>query len=1082
MKQHCQIICSIILLIFSLHCYSQSSPLKISVLPAEGKEPEALISFLNTQGYVVSPIYIIHNEIATSPDIIWLHIDNQDLSSFERNDLELLLHYVTEGGSLILSLDAARLINTLGIEPVPLMTVEKEVKDEGYGRMLGLHSFINHPVFNELNGGAYLFKPVRDTTVRCTGFFGDSIPANGKVIAVDWDYIFLREEKKLMLEYEVGNGKILVIGGYLNYSRENLNRLHLEHFTKNMIVYLTGNQNIKGNYWSYEKPGIHNFTYEIEKLKITPAMNWTVDDNYFPLLNQEGNEDYVEVAGERILVMGKERSGLEEIWIHPFMALRDFTAGLSLSRSDTTVYLAELTPQITIRPASIERNYKLSPTGIREVVTVSPKDPVAVVHYEFTGKIPSKLTFNFSTNLRLMWPYSERVTGEIFYSFNKEINAWILHDRTAMFVAVIGANLPVSKAELASSQSDPLNIDLTAELLLKKNLSIDILIAGSSNGIEEAVANYKNVILNPHSVYEAACIHSKKIILSTLDVITPSVEFNEGFNWAKIATDRFRVNTPGLGASLVAGYSTTASGWDGGHRVNGRPGYGWYFGRDGEWSALALLDYGDFLTVRQALQTFNKYQDLNGKIFHELSTSGFAHYDASDATPLYIVLAGRYLRQSGDIEFIRDSWENIRNAIQYCYSTDTDHDLLIENTNVGHGWVEGGPLHGSHTSLYLASCWAEALKEASYIAGILEDKELSDKYQADSDSVIILINTMFWDQDMGYFHHGLKQDGKFISEPSVLPTIPIFFDQAEKQKSESVLNWIAHNTFTTDWGCRILADNSPVYNPGAYHSGSVWPLFTGWVSLAEFGHDRPVQGFMHAYSNLLNYQYWGKGYVEEVLHGRQFKPFGVCPHQCWSETMVLMPMIEGMLGLKVNAPDNSIALAPAFPADWEKVEVRNIKVGEHTLNFVYENTGGKINYHFTHTGNKPLEVNLLCAPYYLSRMPVEEKLIIRENFEYEFSYEEGIYLLPYIAPLNAGQENHGFRLISQELTDHQFKVVLEGRANSTEKFRIWAPGYLDISPKNAHVIDHQGDIYTLETTFRDTDSEFNEQEVRIYAK
>jgi hypothetical protein len=232
----------------------------------------------------------------------------------------------------------------------------------------------------------------------------------------------------------------------------------------------------------------------------------------------------------------------------------------------------------------------------------------------------------------------------------------------------------------------------------------------------------------------------------------------------------------------------------------------------------------------------------------------------------------------------------------------------------------------------------------------------------------------------------------------------------------------------------------------------------------------------------MNYQFWGKGYVEEVLHGKQFKPFGVCPHQCWSETMVLMPLIEGMLGMKVNALENSIALSPAFPADWKKVEVKNIRIGNHILNFTYENTGNKILYKFTHGGDKPLIINLLCAPYYLSSNPVKEKLTVESSFEYEFNYEKGIYLLPYIAPLKPDQENHGFRLISQDLIENQFKVVLEGRANSTEQFRIWAPGYEFTSLDNARIINKEGDVYTLETTFRDTDVEFNEQQVIIHIK
>ena len=43
-----------------------------------------------------------------------------------------------------------------------------------------------------------------------------------------------------------------------------------------------------------------------------------------------------------------------------------------------------------------------------------------------------------------------------------------------------------------------------------------------------------------------------------------------------------------------------------------------------EWNGHA--DYGDAReNVRKILEMFIKYQDLSGKIYHELSTSGLVH-------------------------------------------------------------------------------------------------------------------------------------------------------------------------------------------------------------------------------------------------------------------------------------------------------------------------------------------------------------------------------------------------------------------------------------------------------------------------
>ena len=186
------------------------------------------------------------------------------------------------------------------------------------------------------------------------------------------------------------------------------------------------------------------------------------------------------------------------------------------------------------------------------------------------------------------------------------------------------------------------------ELKLPGPGSFDVIIASSGEGLTKTLKAYLKALSDPVAVFLESQSHADSILQRSLMFDSPESEFNDGYRWALLATDRFQVNTPGVGSSLAAGYATSDKGWDGQHAVSGRPGYGWYFGRDGAWSGFALLHYGDFEKVRLMLETFQRYQDLNGKIFHELSTSGIVHYDAADATPLYIILSGRYLRHSGD--------------------------------------------------------------------------------------------------------------------------------------------------------------------------------------------------------------------------------------------------------------------------------------------------------------------------------------------------------------------------------------------------------------------------------------------------
>src|SRR5207244_3603516 len=114
-------------------------------------------------------------------------------------------------------------------------------------------------------------------------------------------------------------------------------------------------------------------------------------------------------------------------------------------------------------------------------------------------------------------------------------------------------------------------------------------------------------------------------------------------------------------------------------------------------------------------------------VIHEYTTSGLAHYDAADSTPLYLLLAGRYAAWTGDLAYLGERWSELERAYRFCLETDSDGDGLIENTRIGHGWIEMGPLSGAHVTLYLASIWAAALAALAPVARGLGRAALADE-------------------------------------------------------------------------------------------------------------------------------------------------------------------------------------------------------------------------------------------------------------------------------------------------------------------------------------------------------------------
>ncbi len=1084
-------------------------------------EQKAAYDFLKSQKeYDVKLVTFSQLKKGSAPlknlNALWFHqVDSANFKSDVTNSsvINSIKDYLSGGGNLLLTMEAFKYVVNLGLEKEQPKVRYAESKDEGYGRKLGLHSYRAHPVFDGMFGGAYIWNAYEDNMCRQVGYFDDVIP-NGKVVAVNWAYITLYENSKLILEYEQGKGKVLAVGAYAYYAPKNFNRPLLERFTKNSFDYMMGKLNDKEkHYWTYEPQELKPVTTNYPALQVPASKTWNTNPESMTLTSLYGTNNSYDVAGERMVILGKEKGGIEEIWAHPFMALRDYEVGVKFSYRDTIYWLNNERPSIEVKPESFTRTYNFRRAFLKEVVVAHNEQPVGVVHYEYKGLFPAKLVIKFKSNMRYMWPYSEKALGSMLYSWDKGLHAYVLTDKTKDFNIIVGASKdPIYKLEGKFNdfnKKDSTFTGVTAEefqfaallqFSLKENDKMDVVIVATDQGEKEAQEVYKNSFTNPESVYESVTTYTQNVLKDKLTITTPDKDFNEGYRWALFGTDRFFVNTPNLGKALVAGYSSTATGWDGAQKISGRPGYAWYFGRDSEWSGYALLNYGDFTKVKEQLMFLQKYQELTGKIFHEFTTSGMVHYDAADPTPLYLILAGRYLRHSGDVEFIKGSWPYIKKAIDFCFATDTDGDHLIENTNVGHGWTEGGQLYGTHTTLYLAGSWAAALSEVSYIAGKLGMDKESKTYADEAALVTNIINKNFWNEKRNFYYDGLWKDGTYLDEPTVQVSVPIIWGVLDKSRIPGMLNQIAGNGFSPNWGVRIVNEKSPMFKPYGYHYGSVWPLFTGWVSLAEFKSGKYDQGFFHQMANLNVYKNWSLGFVEEVINGAEYKPSGVCGHQCWSETMVLQPAIEGMLGFVPNATENKFTLAPHFPADWDYADVNNIKVGKNNISFEMKRGQDKTVYTFENSNNEKVAVEfnpslplattiekVLVDGKALDNKIVDEKQTITLQTKFDLNkkavvevyHSDGIAVLPVVTNPLPGDSAAGLRIISSEMRGNDYIVNIEGLNGKQEEIKVYCPGKNILSVENGEVAGVEGNIYKIKVNLVHPLNKYVTKEIKI---
>jgi hypothetical protein len=150
-------------------------------------------------------------------------------------------------------------------------------------------------------------------------------------------------------------------------------------------------------------------------------------------------------------------------------------------------------------------------------------------------------------------------------------------------------------------------------------------------------------------------------------------------------------------------------------------------------------------------------------------------------------------------------------------------------------------------------------------------------------------------------------------------------------RAEPVLQGLGRDAFCAPWGVRLVPTDDPRYDPGAYQSGTVWPLFTGWLALAEFISHRQEEGYRHLRANADCCYERAKGAFDEVLRGDRREGAGVCPDQAWSAAMVVMPLVQGMLGALPDAMQRRIRLTPHWPREWTQAAVQRLRVGDATL-------------------------------------------------------------------------------------------------------------------------------------------------------
>ena len=648
--------------------------------------------------------------------------------------------------------------------------------------------------------------------------------------------------------------------------------------------------------------------------------------------------EFLPVVGQHAGLFGDE-TGRFEAWVYPLKIFRGFH--LTFHVGDRALPAESLARTLTVKPEAASILYAGDSFRVRETLCVPVNEMGAVILLDVETEQPLEIEAAFTGDFQLEWPAA---LGGTYLNWDEKQHAVAFGEEARKFAAYVGSPT-AGNAHLAyetnysATNENSFRLGVTPKGKERKV----IVIAGSVTGAADATKEYEHLLSSYADAMRESEDFYRAYLGKTVSLELPDAALQQAYDWARVSTIQGLVSNPYLGTGLIAGYRTSG--------VTQRPGFAWFFGRDSLWTSFALNAESDFATTRTALDFISKYQREDGKVPHEISQSAslvpwFKDYPyayvSADATPLFIIAMNDYVTQSGDLKFAREKWDNVWRASQFMHST-YDSQGFAQNAGIGHGWVEGGPLLPVKNEYYQAGLAVEALHALSNLAQLLGKSDIRQQASAEFDQKKASLEQAFWAPETNFYAFALKQDNQRTKELSVLTTVPMWFGLADSDHADQTITQLAAEQHQTDWGMRIISNQSKVYDGSGYHYGAVWPLFTGWASVGEYRYHRAFPAYSNLRSNALLGLDGALGHFTEVLSGDYYQSFATSsPHQIWSAAMVVSPILRGMLGLQADAHSHLLKFAPHVPANWDSFSIHNSRVGDVKVDLAYRKTSDSV--------------------------------------------------------------------------------------------------------------------------------------------
>jgi glycogen debranching enzyme len=664
---------------------------------------------------------------------------------------------------------------------------------------------------------------------------------------------------------------------------------------------------------------------------------------------------YAAEHGQRALLGGNAAAGLEA-WVYPLQILRGLKPSFIPDDSVRPISGDQILRSVEYTPTTIVRTFASSGLTVRETLFVPMELGGAVLSYDIDCTHSVAVQLSFVPVLDLMWPIG---IGGQEIGWHPDENAYEMQEPTHRFHAVFGSPGIVAHDDLVNTDA-PLDSEHRLNITLRAGSHAQFIIAASTTSADDARATFVRIRDNAAALQADAAHQQRQWAAHTLRIETPDAQVNQALAWSQWAIEQAWVCNPSLGCGLVAGYGPSRG-------LARRPQYAWFFDGDALTTLPALLLSGDFERSRQAFEFLLKFQDQKtGMMWHELSQSAaYVHwtdypymYPHVDVTFLFLQKLQTYAAITNDSAFLRQHWDAISKAWQYCQSLVDPADGL---PRVPAGKEGSDEQRHPREELSLAVDWLQASAAFARLARLAGHPEFAPAAEAASARAAAAIPLHFWNNVTGYFASGILSDGTPEPEMHLPPEAAIAL--LDDTRRTAVLNRIAGPEFQTAWGTRGVGSAGPTYDPASYATGSVWALATAEAASELWSAGRGASAWK-VWSNLLPwFTLDSMGHLHETLSGSAFHPqIESVPEQTWSSAMFVSSFLTGAAGLAFDADEHVLTLAPSLPSNWDHLGLDNLRIGETGLSLRLRRSQSSDELELSAHGAGPLTVHYVPQP------------------------------------------------------------------------------------------------------------------------